>query len=122
MLDYPFRSARQLARDIRRKKVGALELLELYLARVERHNPRLNAIVVTDLGGARTRPRRGLGGPARGADDDQGVVRRRRHADDVGAAAAEGQLSPAQRARRGPPARGGGGHSWAEHTAPPPLR
>ncbi|OGL10235.1 MAG: amidase [Candidatus Rokubacteria bacterium RIFCSPLOWO2_02_FULL_72_37] len=57
MLDYPFRSARQLARDIRRKKVGALELLELYLARVERHNPRLNAIVVTDLAGARKRAR-----------------------------------------------------------------
>src|SRR3990167_619202 len=57
MLDYPFRSARQLARDIRRKKFGALELLELYLARVERHNPRLNAIVVTDLAGARQRAR-----------------------------------------------------------------
>ena len=38
MLDVPFRSARQLARDIRRKKIGCLELLDLYLARVEKYD------------------------------------------------------------------------------------
>lgn len=53
----PFRSARQLAAAIRRKSIGCLELLEVYLARVARHNPRLNAIVVTDLDAARARAR-----------------------------------------------------------------
>ncbi|HAM55754.1 MAG TPA: amidase [Candidatus Rokubacteria bacterium] len=53
----PFRSARQLASEIRRKRIGALELLELYLARVERYNPRLNAIIATDLDAARKRAR-----------------------------------------------------------------
>jgi amidase len=57
MADLPFRSAKQLAAEIRKKKVGCLELLEAYLARVERHNPRLNAIVATDLDGARRRAR-----------------------------------------------------------------
>src|SRR3990167_9738491 len=57
MLTLPFRSARQLASDLRRRKIGALELLELYLARVERYNPRLNAIVATDLDAARKRAR-----------------------------------------------------------------
>ena len=49
MQDIPFRSAKQLASLIRRRKIGCLELLDLYLARMARHNPRLNAIVVTDV-------------------------------------------------------------------------
>ena len=57
MLDLPFRSAKQLAADIRRKKIGCLELLDTYLARVDTYNPRLNAIVVTDRDGARRRAR-----------------------------------------------------------------
>ena len=57
MLALPFRSAKQLAADIRRKKVGCLELLDAYLARVDTYNPRLNAIVVTDRDGARRRAR-----------------------------------------------------------------
>src|SRR5258705_9439857 len=57
MLDLPFRSAKQLAADIRRKKIGCLELLDTYLARVDKYNPRLNAIVVTDRDGARRRAR-----------------------------------------------------------------
>jgi len=43
MIDLPFRPAKQLAALIRRKKVGCLELLETYIARMERYNPRLNA-------------------------------------------------------------------------------
>jgi amidase len=43
--------------EIRRKKIGCLELLDLYLARVERYNPKLNAIIATDLDGARKRAR-----------------------------------------------------------------
>ena len=57
MTDLPFRSARQLAAQIRAKRIGCLELLDAYAARVEKYNPRLNAIVVTDLEGARRRAR-----------------------------------------------------------------
>ncbi len=57
MTDLHFRSARQLAADIRRGKIGCLEALDAFLARMERHNPKLNAIVVTDVDGARRRAR-----------------------------------------------------------------
>ena len=57
MLDVPFRSARQLARDIRSKKIGCLELLDLYIARVEKYDGALNAVVVRDFERARTRAR-----------------------------------------------------------------
>jgi amidase len=52
-----FRSAKQLAADIRRGKLGALEALDLFLARVDRFNPQLNAIVVRDVDAARRRAR-----------------------------------------------------------------
>jgi len=57
MLDVPFRSARQLAADIKRKKIGCLELLNLYLARVDKYDGALNAVVVRDFDRARTRAR-----------------------------------------------------------------
>jgi amidase len=57
MNDLAFRSAKDLAGLIRRKKIGCLELLEHYLTRVAKYNPRLNAIVVTDVDGARKRAR-----------------------------------------------------------------
>ena len=57
MLSLPFRSAKDLAAAIRKKKIGALELLDLYIARMDRYNPRLNAIIATDLDGARKRAR-----------------------------------------------------------------
>ena len=57
MLDIPFRSAKQLASDIRKKKIGCLELLDLYLARVEKYDGALNAIVVRDVERARARAR-----------------------------------------------------------------
>src|SRR5512145_3573738 len=57
MLDVPFRSARQLAADIKKRKIGCLELLDLYLARVEKHDGALNAVVVRDFDRARTRAR-----------------------------------------------------------------
>jgi amidase len=50
-----FRSASALTAAIRNRDIGCRELLEHYLARVERHNPALNAIVVSDLAGARRR-------------------------------------------------------------------
>src|SRR6266436_9976191 len=57
MLDIPFRSAKQLAADIRKKKIGCLELLDLYLARIEKYDPALNAVVVRDFDNARKRAR-----------------------------------------------------------------
>jgi amidase len=55
MSDVPFRSAVELAADIRAKRIGCRELLDLYLQRIERYNPALNAVVVTDIIGARRR-------------------------------------------------------------------
>lgn len=57
MVATPFRSAKELAAEIRRKKIGCLELLDLYLSRAEKHNPALNAIIATDVEGARKRAR-----------------------------------------------------------------
>jgi len=66
MLPIAFRSARQLASLVRRKRIGCLELLDLYLERVERHNPALNAIVVLDAERARERARQADRALARG--------------------------------------------------------
>ncbi len=52
-----FRSAKQLASDIRRRRIGCLEALDLFLARVDRFNPQLNAIVASDAEAARRRAR-----------------------------------------------------------------
>ena len=57
MLDIPFRSAKQLAADIRKKKIGCLELFDLYLSRIEKYDGALNAVVVRDFDRARTRAR-----------------------------------------------------------------
>ncbi len=51
----PFRTAKQLASAIRKKKIGCVELLDLYLKRVEAYNPELNAIIASDIEGARKR-------------------------------------------------------------------
>jgi amidase len=55
MQNLAFWSAKRLAGHIRRRKIGCLELLDLYLRRVERHNPALNAIVTTAIPAARKR-------------------------------------------------------------------
>src|SRR5271166_4969361 len=55
MAGLAFRSATALGAAIRAREIGCRELLEYYLTRVERHNPALNAIIVTDLVGARQR-------------------------------------------------------------------
>ncbi len=54
---FAFRPAGALAAMIRRREIGCLELLELYIERADRHNPALNAIVVWDREGARERAR-----------------------------------------------------------------
>ncbi len=55
MSDIAFSSAKDLARMVRRGKIGCVELFEHFLARVERYNPALNAIIATDLPRARKR-------------------------------------------------------------------
>jgi amidase len=52
-----FWSASKLVRALRRRKIGALELLDLYAKRIERHDPHINAIPVLDLERARKRAR-----------------------------------------------------------------
>src|ERR1700758_4673841 len=51
----PFQTAKQLASAIRKKKIGCVELLDLYLERIEAHNKDLNAVVAMDVEGARKR-------------------------------------------------------------------
>ena len=57
MPDIAFSSARRLAGTIRRGRIGSVELLDHYLARVEKYNPGLNAVVETDIPAARRRAR-----------------------------------------------------------------
>ncbi|MEQ9638789.1 MAG: amidase [Alphaproteobacteria bacterium] len=66
MSDIAFQSATQLAAAIKAKKIGALELLDLYLDRVERHNPTLNCYVALDAEGARERARQADEATAKG--------------------------------------------------------
>ena len=61
-----FQSAKALAARIRRGRIGCQELLELYLARIQTYNPRINAIVATDLKAARKRARAADAALARG--------------------------------------------------------
>jgi amidase len=55
MTGLPFRSATELAGLIRQKRISAEELLDLYLGRIERLNPRINAVIATDIPNARRR-------------------------------------------------------------------
>ena len=65
MSDIPFSSAKQLASMIRTKKIGALELLDLYLQRVECYSE-INAIIFMDVDAARKRARQADRALARG--------------------------------------------------------
>lgn len=52
-----FSSATKLVRALRARKIGALELLDLYAERLARHDGEINAIPVRDLDRARRRAR-----------------------------------------------------------------
>lgn len=45
----PFASAVGLADAIRNQAISSVEMLQLYLARIDRYNPALNAVIYTDL-------------------------------------------------------------------------
>jgi amidase len=62
----PFRSATELAGLIRAKKISSEDLLELYLARIDKYNARINAVVATDQPGARRRAKAADAALARG--------------------------------------------------------
>src|SRR3954468_16214857 len=61
-----FASATQLAGEIRDRRIGCLELLDDYIARAERHNPALKAIVAWQIDKARERARAADAALARG--------------------------------------------------------
>jgi len=50
-------SAKSLASALRRGKFSSRQLLDLYLARIEKYNPKLNAIIAMDVDAARKRAR-----------------------------------------------------------------
>ena len=50
-----FRSAVDLSGLIKKKKIGSEELLDLYLKRIDKYNPRINAVIATDIPNARKR-------------------------------------------------------------------
>lgn len=56
--DLAFESATSLARRVREREVSSRELVDLYLARIERLNGPLNAVVTLDADGARARARK----------------------------------------------------------------
>jgi amidase len=53
----PFRSATELSALIKARKIGSEELLDLYRARIEKYNDKVNAVVAMDIAGARRRAR-----------------------------------------------------------------
>ncbi len=63
-----FKSATELAAMIRRREIGAEELLDLYLARIDEHDPALNAVIWQDRDGARETARAADSRTARGED------------------------------------------------------
>ncbi|MBM3533791.1 MAG: amidase [Alphaproteobacteria bacterium] len=48
MVDLAFEPAHVLARKLRRREISSEELMRLYLDRIARHNPKINAVVVID--------------------------------------------------------------------------
>ncbi|MEE8372573.1 MAG: tyrosine-type recombinase/integrase [Dehalococcoidia bacterium] len=72
MSEVAFQSATELTKAIRDRRIGSAELLELYIERYERLNPKINAIVAIDLDAARSR--------ARQADEALAKGRKQAHA------------------------------------------
>ena len=64
-MDPSFLPAHVLAALVRAGKIGCLELLDHFIARVERHDPKINAVVVRDFDRARARARALDNDPAR---------------------------------------------------------
>ena len=65
-MNIAFLSAKKLAALIRRKKLRSVDLLDLYLERVARLNPKVNAVVVLDEKRAREKARKADRAAAKG--------------------------------------------------------
>jgi amidase len=65
-VDIVFSSTTQLATAIRARDLSAVEVVGAHLAQIERHNPRLNAVVTLDAERARERAREADAALARG--------------------------------------------------------
>jgi Asp-tRNA(Asn)/Glu-tRNA(Gln) amidotransferase A subunit family amidase len=63
----PFASACELAAMIRSGQISAYQLTELYLARIQQHNPALHAIVIGNDADDPTTPSADHENPYRGA-------------------------------------------------------
>ena len=124
-----FRSATALAADLRARRIGCLELLDHFLARVDRFNPGLNAIVVSDLDRARDRAREADAALAHGETWGplHGVPMTVKDSYDVaglpttwGGARASGQRRGAERGRHRPAARRRRGRVRQDQRSPQP--
>ena len=62
----PFSTANEIAEAIRLRRASALEVLEMYLGRIAKYNPALNAICTLDEAGARARAQEADAALARG--------------------------------------------------------
>jgi amidase len=67
-----FAPATEMLRALRERRISAVELLELHLRRIERHNPTLNAIVTPDYDAARAAANVADAARARGEDAFRG--------------------------------------------------
>ena len=61
-----FATAQELARAIKRRQVSSVEVIDAYLAQIERYNARVNAVVTLDAEGAQRQARRADAALARG--------------------------------------------------------
>ena len=68
MTDIAYKPATELVADIKAGRIGAQELLEHYLARIEAYDGAINAVVVRDFERARERARLSDEALARGED------------------------------------------------------
>ncbi|TIT76602.1 MAG: amidase, partial [Mesorhizobium sp.] len=65
-MDIAFASTTELAASIATRKISAVEALDAHLARIDRHNEAINAVVILDREGARKRARQADAALARG--------------------------------------------------------
>ena len=65
-MDLAFSSIAEIAAAIAARKISAIEALDAHLARIDRHNEALNAVIILDREGARERARQADAAQARG--------------------------------------------------------